>query len=162
MGNTQTGTQAHRNRGYHPGLPVGICLCLLFALVSGFCFSWVYHVKDVLLQGSRGQVCYTNRRPLYLEATISWNSWRRRGEGLERNVLSNFFSLFPFLPLDTVFLCSWNAGNNPGWNHLTTAMQFGTYIHVPYKMNSNDFRNSHRKFFFHVARPVGQSLQVSS
>lgn len=66
MGNTETGTQAHRNRGCHPGWPVGICLCLLFALVSGFHFSLVYHVKDVLLQGSRGQVCYTNRRPLYL------------------------------------------------------------------------------------------------
>ncbi len=104
MGNTQTGRHAHRNRGKRPGWPVGICLCLLFTFVPGFHFLWVYHVKYVLLQGSRGEVCYTNRRPLYPGATISWKSRRKRGAARERCALQLHRSLLQF------FLCSRNAG----------------------------------------------------
>lgn len=98
MGNTQTGRQAHRNRGNRPGWPVGICLCLLFTFVPGFHFSWIHHVL-----GSRGQVRYTNRRPLCLGATISWNCWRLRGAAQER-CAEHFCALVAFLSLATVFL----------------------------------------------------------
>ena len=82
VGNTQTGRDA-QTKTVEPILfwPVGMCLRQLFTLVPGFLFSWVYRVKDEVLQGSRGQVCCTNIRRLYPEVAIKSSSWRKRGGG---------------------------------------------------------------------------------
>lgn len=87
MGNTRTGMHAHGNRGSHPGSPVGICLCLLFAFVPGFHFSWFYHARDVFSGSGR---LHKEKAPL----SWSYNQLQlleklgggERGTGQERNV----------------------------------------------------------------------------
>lgn len=96
MGNTQTGRHALRNCGNRPIWLVGICLCLLFAFVPDFHFSWVYHVKDVLLKGFE-VVPDTRTEGLFILGLQSAETPGEGGAG-ERDVLSSFMPSSLFSP----------------------------------------------------------------
>lgn len=88
MGNTQTGMQTETVET--------ILVCLLFALVPGFHFSWVYHVKDALLQGPGGQAA-AQTEGFFIPGLQSAET-AAEGEacGQEKNVLSSFMPCSPY------------------------------------------------------------------
>lgn len=95
----QTGMHAHRNRGNHPGQPVGICLCLLFVFVPNFHFSWFYHARDVF----QGSVRLHKQK-----ASLPWGCnqlklLEKEGSRTGEKCAQQFCALVPFLSLATIF-----------------------------------------------------------
>lgn len=112
-GNTQTGMHAHTETV--ETILVGqweyvSAYYSLWFLVSTFLHSLWFLVSTFVEFIMRRMCCcrvlevrYTNRRPLYLGATISWNSWRERGRTGEK-CAKQFCALFFHLFLATVVL----------------------------------------------------------
>lgn len=96
MGNTQTGTHAHTETVETVLLGQWEYVSAYYSLwfsVSTFLGFIMWRMCSCRVLGVR----YTNRRPCYLGATISWNSWKKRGRKREK-CAEQFCALFSSFP----------------------------------------------------------------
>lgn len=118
MGTTRTGTHAHRNGGNYPGSPVGICLCLLFAIFPGYHFSWFLSCKECVAGvgsvAQRAPLSWGYNQLKLPETEAGWRSgegrWERGVTGQKRNVCGKFAPQSLFSLSVQFSLCSRNAG----------------------------------------------------
>lgn len=111
MGTTRTGRHAHRNGGNYPGSPVGICLCLLFAIFPGYHFSWFLSCKECVAGvgsvAQRAPLSWGYNQLKLPETEAGWRRgegrWERGGNRTEEKCVRQICSPIAFLSLGSIF-----------------------------------------------------------